>query len=105
MPGLHPPLVRELCARAARGTADLVAPEGPRGIEPLHAVWSVAVADTLLRFHDEGLRRLQSLRDHLRVDVVPRSELAALGMPASRSLTNVNTTQELARFLDEESDA
>lgn len=100
LPGLHLPLARALCER--RGEPwDLIAPSGPRGIEPLHAVWSVGAADQLIALHDGGLRRLQSLRDHLRVLVVPREDLAAAGLLPPWALDGVNTPELLSRFLAE----
>ncbi|GMV41165.1 MAG: hypothetical protein AMXMBFR64_28810 [Myxococcales bacterium] len=99
MPGLHPPLVRALCELAEPGR--IVAPAGPRGMEPLHAVWPTDVADHLLCLHDGGLRRLQAVRDHLPVRVILREELFARGLLPPWALDGVNTPDALARFLAE----
>lgn len=98
MPGLHLPLVRALCERAA---GDVVAPAGPRGIEPLHAVWAVGAAERLLGLHDQGLRRLQALVDHLDVRVVPRAELEAAGLVPPWALESLNTPERWASYLAE----
>lgn len=100
MPGLHLPLVRALCERAAGAGAspDLLAPSGARGIEPLHAVWAVSAAERLLTLHDGGLRRLQALVDHLDVRIVARDALQEQGLVPPWALESLNTPERLADF-------
>lgn len=101
MPGLHMPLVRHLCEVAATSDEVLVAPEGPRGIEPLHAVYEIGAWRSLRALHDDGLRRLQALRRQIRTRVVPLDDLRGLGLLPPWALASVNTPEMLERFLAE----
>ena len=101
VPGLHLPLVRHLCDVAVASGEVLVAPEGPRGIEPLHAVYQVDAWRALRALHDSGLRRLQALRQHIGTLVVELSDLQQRGLLPPWALASVNTPEMLERFLAE----
>jgi molybdopterin-guanine dinucleotide biosynthesis protein A len=93
MPGLDPDAIRFLLGRI--DTADAVVPCWKDDIEPLHAVYAVRSLPVV----ESSLRRGQvALRDFLplvTVDYVREAELRGV-RGAARSLTNVNTPEELA---------
>jgi molybdopterin-guanine dinucleotide biosynthesis protein A len=93
MPHLDREVIRFLVDRI--GAADAVVPCWGNDVEPLHAVYAVRALPLI----DAQLRAgRHALRDFLaaaRVDYVPEAELSAV-RGAARSLTNVNTPEELA---------
>lgn len=93
MPGLDPEVIRFLLARI--GTADAVVPRWDGDVEPLHAVYAgrcLAAMEASLR---AGRYALRDFLPAVRVDYVGEEELRAV-RGAARSLTNVNTPEELA---------
>ena len=93
MPGLDAGTIGFLVGRIA--TADAIVPCWENDIEPLHAVYAVRtlpVVEACLARGDMALRAFLPL---VTVDYVPEAELRAV-RGAARSLTNVNTPEELA---------
>jgi molybdopterin-guanine dinucleotide biosynthesis protein A len=93
MPGLEADAIRFLLDRI--DTADAVVPRWQDDIEPLHAVYAIRclpVVEACLRGGQVALRDFLPL---VTVDYVPEAELRCV-RGAARSLTNVNTPEELA---------
>jgi molybdopterin-guanine dinucleotide biosynthesis protein A len=93
--GCDLPLVTEKLLRALldrAGEVDAVVPQGPRGLEPLCAVYEKTclgpVRDALAR----GERKMDVFHGKVRVLFVPTSDL-----PDAFGLANVNTPEELRR--------
>jgi len=92
---LDPRVVLALCALVpADGGADVVAPLGPRGPEPLCAVWRPRVLPVLERRIAQEDFRLQTLLAELDTLFVPEADLRALD-PELRSLSNANFPGDL----------
>lgn len=91
-------LLRELCARAGRGPAAVV-PRGPRGPEPLCAVYHRELLVPVEHRLRAGQRALVALLAELdaggRVTWLEGAALRALD-PADDLLVNVNTPEELS---------
>jgi FdhD protein len=95
MPGLNPRLIRELSNMP--GGVDVVIPETPGGLEPLHAVYAkscLAKMEAMLR---AGERRILSFFDLAHVRLVPRGKIATLD-PDYASFRNVNTPEDYQRI-------
>lgn len=95
MPGLNPRLIRELSSMP--GGVDVVIPETPGGLEPLHAVYAkscLAKMEAMLR---AGERRILSFFDLAHVRLVPRGKIATLD-PDYASFRNVNTPEDYQRI-------
>jgi molybdenum cofactor guanylyltransferase len=93
MPGLDPEVIRFLLARI--GDADAVVPRWEGDVEPLHAVYAARCLPAIEASLRAGRHALRDFLADVRVDYVAEEELAAL-RGAARSLTNVNTPEELA---------
>lgn len=95
MPFLSAPLLRRLCDLAAEADADITAPEsnGPHGVEPLCAVYSVASLPEIERRIASGERTLSGLLQAAHTLRLPLAEVRVFGDPAVLFL-NVNTPEE-----------
>lgn len=93
MPGLDAGVIRFLLDRP--GDADAVVPQWEDDIEPLHAVYAVRCLPTIERCLAGGRHALREFLPLIRVDWVAEDELRRVRGTA-RSLTNVNTPEELA---------
>lgn len=91
MPGLNPQLIRELCS--IQGGGDVVIPETPGGLEPLHAVYSKSCLPKMEQMLFAGERRILSFFDLAQVRLVPRGRIAALD-PEYASFRNINTQED-----------
>jgi len=91
MPGLNPRLIRELCSIQDGG--DVVIPETPGGLEPLHAVYSKSCLPKMEKMLLAGERRILSFFDLAQVRLVPRGRIAALD-PDYASFRNINTQED-----------
>jgi molybdopterin-guanine dinucleotide biosynthesis protein A len=92
---LDPRVVLALLALVpAEGGADAVAPVGPRGPEPLLAVYRPRLLPELERRIARGELRLQALLRDIGALFVPEDDLRALD-PELRSLTNANFPSDL----------
>lgn len=90
MPGLNPRLIRELCSIEG---GDVVIPETPGGLEPLHAVYSKNCLPKMEQMLFAGERRILSFFDLAQVRLVPRGRIAALD-PEYASFRNINTQED-----------
>ncbi len=93
MPGLDPDVIRFLVARI--GTADAIVPRWDDDVEPLHAVYAVRCLPAIERQLAAGRFAVRDTLPLLRVDYVDQETMRAV-RGAARSLTNVNTPEELA---------
>ena len=93
MPGLDPDVIRFLLGRVAN--ADAVVPCWDGDVEPLHAVYAVGALREIEAHLRAGQNAVRDVLRRLRVDYVSEAEMRAV-RGAARSLTNVNTPEELA---------
>jgi molybdopterin-guanine dinucleotide biosynthesis protein A len=87
-PFLSPSLLKLLTGKAVG--ADLVIPYGPRGAEPLCAVYGKGCLPLIEESLQKGDLRLVELGKRLRAREVPLKEVAAVD-PDFRSFRNINT--------------
>ncbi len=97
MPGLNPKLIRELSNMP--GGVDVVIPETPGGLEPLHAVYAKSSLPKMEKMLRSGERRILSFFDLAHVRLVPRGKIALLD-PDFSSFRNINTPEEYQRLTD-----
>lgn len=95
MPGLNPHLIRELCGMP-RGV-DVVIPETPGGLEPLHAVYDKSCLPKMEEMLRAGERRILSFFELAQIRLVPRGRIAALD-PGYISFRNINTPEDYRLF-------
>ena len=93
MPGLDPDVIRFLLGRV--GSAEAVVPCWDGDVEPLHAVYAVGALREIEAHLRAGQNAVRDVLRRLRVDYVSEAEMRAV-RGAARSLTNVNTPEELA---------
>jgi len=89
MPFLHSGLIKRLIAAAQESDADCIIPRGPRGVEPLHAVYDSRVIPTieeLLGGDDFSMRHLLKRCECRYVKASGDEE---------KSFININTPEEL----------
>lgn len=91
MPTLNRQLIRELCSIQDGG--DVVIPETPGGLEPLHAVYAKSCLPKMEKVMHAGERRILSFFDLAQVRLVPRGRIAALD-PDYASFHNINTPED-----------
>jgi molybdenum cofactor guanylyltransferase len=93
MPFLSPALLRLLVARQEEpDNPDAVLPEsgGPRGIEPLCALYATTCLPAVEAAVARGDRRMIGFHDDIRLAIVPATAVRRFGDPA-RLFLNVNT--------------
>ncbi len=93
MPGLDPDVIRFLLGRL--GDADAIVPRWEGDVEPLHAIYATRCLPAVEACLRAGRHALRDFLSAARVDYVSEEELRAV-RGAARSLTNVNTPEELA---------
>jgi molybdopterin-guanine dinucleotide biosynthesis protein A len=98
MPFPSAELLGALAERAAMTGADVVAPEseGPRGIEPLFAYYSVRCVAPIERAVERSDLRVIAFHDEIVVERIPLADVARFGDPATLFM-NVNTPAERVR--------
>ncbi len=95
MPLLNLDLLRYLIERA--GSVDAVVPLTGDQYEPLHAVYRRTCLAAIQRRLANDQRRVTSFFDEVRVAAIPEAEWRVLD-PAGRSLSNLNTPDDLAQL-------
>ena len=91
MPGLNPGLIRELGSMP--GGVDVVVPETPDGLEPLHAVYAksgLPLMEAMLRAEERSVLSFIARAD---ARLVPRDKIAVLD-PGYASFRNINTPED-----------
>lgn len=96
MPFVPPALLRRLLEEAGPGRASVPESDGPRGVEPLCAVYGVDCAAAIERALDRGERAVISFFPDVDVRRLSSSEVRALGDP-ERMFFNVNRPAERRR--------
>lgn len=96
MPFVPPDIFRRLLDAAGPNCASVPESGGPRGIEPLCAVYGVACAAAIERALDRGERAVISFFPDVDVRRLASSEVRALGDP-ERMFFNVNRPRERQR--------
>jgi FdhD protein len=95
MPYLNNELVRHLAGRADAGS--VLIPEGPAGLEPLHAVYGkgclAAIEETLIH----GEKRILSFFDRVKTIKINTEQIAGFD-PSFASFSNINTPEEYFRL-------
>lgn len=91
MPDLNPRLIRELSRM--EGGGDVIIPETPGGLEPLHAVYAKSCLPKMEIMLQAGERRILSFFDMAQVRLVPRGRIAAID-PYFSSFRNINTPED-----------
>jgi molybdopterin-guanine dinucleotide biosynthesis protein A len=91
MPYLNSSLVRNIAE--SRASADVVIPQGDRGIEPLHAIYSKSCLLPMEQELQSGQKRIVSFFPGVKVMQFPRAEVARLD-PEFNSFRNINTPHE-----------
>jgi molybdopterin-guanine dinucleotide biosynthesis protein A len=91
--------VRLLERLVQQSDADLVVPRGPRGYEPLCAVYSSACAEPIRRRLEAGALKAAVLPEGVRVEVIGPEMLAAYD-PDGLLFVNVNTPHDYERARD-----
>lgn len=92
---LDPRVVLALCALApVDGPADVIAPVGPKGAEPLCAIYRKRLLPEVERRLAAGDFALHALLRDSACTLVPEADLRALD-PTLRSLTNANSPDDL----------
>lgn len=107
MPFVAAPLLRRLAASAAPGSVSIAASDGPRGVEPLCAVYGVDCAGSIAGALDRGERAVISFFDDVDVRRLPLEDVRRYGDPA-RMFFNVNRPderREADRLADAEPDS
>jgi molybdopterin-guanine dinucleotide biosynthesis protein A len=98
MPFVPEALLRALVEGAAAGTYDAFLPEssGPRGLEPLCAVYGPTCAPAIARRLDRGDLQAISFHPDVKVGILSLAQVRAFGDPAELFF-NVNTPDDLER--------
>jgi len=96
MPFVSAGLLRRLLADAAADRVSIPESEGPRGMEPLCAVYGVACAGPIGRALDRGERAILSFFADVDVRRLPLAAVRRCGEP-ERMFFNVNRPEERAR--------
>jgi FdhD protein len=95
MPYLYNDLVRHLAAQADKDA--VIIPEGPAGLEPLHAVYGkeclVAIEETIA----SGEKRIMSFFDRVKIIKIGAEQIAEFD-PSFASFSNINTPDEYFRM-------
>ena len=99
MPYLNSALIRRLAA--LRDKADVIIPEGEKGLEPLHALYGKGCQDAMEKSLQAGSRRIVSFFPEARVNVFSRDEVMAFD-PALDSFRNINTPADYFELRDGE---
>jgi len=102
MPYLNSALIRRLAALKDR--ADVIIPEGERGLEPLHALYGKQCREAMEKSLDAGSRRIVSFFPEARVSVFSRAEVMAFD-PSLDSFRNINTPADYFELRDGEREA
>jgi FdhD protein len=95
MPSLHAGLIRHLAASADPGS--VLMPEGPAGVEPLHAFYGKGALPAIEATLRAGQQRIVAISRMADVHTVPAGEVARLD-PDFSSFSNINTPQEYFRL-------
>lgn len=100
MPGLNPALIRELSGMA--DAVDVIVPETPGGLEPLHAVYAKSGLPRMERMLRVGELSILTFIARAESRVVPLAAVATKD-PDYASFRNINTPEEY-RWIDSPAD-
>jgi FdhD protein len=99
MPYLSNNLIRHLAGRA--DIESVLIPEGPAGLEPLHAVYGRGCLAAIEESLANGEKRILSFFDRVKTIKINAEHLAAFD-PAFASFSNINTPVEYFQMRDSE---
>lgn len=91
MPYLNTDLIRTLCNQS--GQAEVVIPQSPNGLEPLHALYHKSCLGAIENTLDSGRRRIVHFFPRVRVNEVAIIAINAVD-PQGKSFRNINTPEE-----------
>jgi molybdopterin-guanine dinucleotide biosynthesis protein A len=95
MPYLNSGLVRHLAGLA--GSGDVIIPQGPAGLEPLHAVYGRSCLGAIEGAIAAGEKRILSFFDRVTAVRIAADQIARFD-PAFASFCNINTPEEYFRM-------
>ncbi len=95
LPYLSPAWLSWLTARAEASRADAVLPEGPRGVEPLCAMYRTSTGAAVGAALAKGVRKVTDGLAGLVVENIPESEWKAFD-PSGLLFTNMNSPEDYA---------
>jgi FdhD protein len=101
MPYLNTDLVRHLAGQADAGS--VVIPEGPAGLEPLHAVYGKDCLAAIEEAISHGEKRILSFFDRVNAIKINTEQIAGFD-PSFASFSNINTPEEYFRLRGSERD-
>lgn len=96
MPFVTPELLRRLMSEAGPAAVSIAASDGPRGVEPLCAVYGVGCAGAIEAALDRGDRAIISFFADVEVRRLPLTEVSSYGDPETLFF-NVNRPEERQR--------
>jgi len=99
MPYLNSELIR--CLSALRSDADVVIPQGDKGMEPLHALYARECLVPMEQSLRNGKRRIVSFFPQVRIRSLSR-DLVAMHDPDFVSFRNINTPSDYFELRDAE---
>lgn len=99
MPYLNSALIKRLAT--LRTKADVIIPEGEKGLEPLHAFYGKQCHDAMEKALQSGSRRIVSFFPGARVCVFSRDEVTTFD-PSLDSFRNINTPADYFELRDGE---
>lgn len=91
MPYLNNGLIRHLASRADKGS--VIIPEGPAGLEPLHAVYGRGCLAAIEEALTSGKKRIISFFDRVEIIKINAEQIATFD-PSFTSFSNINTPDE-----------
>ncbi|WP_052464916.1 formate dehydrogenase accessory sulfurtransferase FdhD [Geoalkalibacter subterraneus] len=91
MPYLNTDLIRTLCHHSEQ--SDVVIPQSPNGLEPLHALYHKNCLGAIENTLDRGRRRIVHFFPQVRVSEVAITAVNAVD-PQGKSFRNINTPEE-----------
>jgi len=95
MPYLNNDLVRHLAAQADKDA--VIIPEGPAGLEPLHAVYGKECLAAIEETITSGEKRVMSFFDRVKIIKIDAEQISDFD-PSFSSFSNINTPDEYFRM-------
>jgi molybdopterin-guanine dinucleotide biosynthesis protein A len=95
MPFLNRPFIEHMIEYADR--YDIVVPEPPDGLQPLHAIYSKRCLSPIKKLMDAGNLKITGFYRGLKTRVIPDAEIKTFD-PKAKMFMNVNTRDDFERI-------